>query len=70
MWKDDDDVKYGGIPSQAPHVNATLEILVKTMVAVKKMQWGIITVSVKEDLQVLSYIIYSIYIMIVFPLCA
>lgn len=35
-----------------PHVNATVGILVETMVIVKKMQLGIITVSVKEDSQV------------------
>jgi hypothetical protein len=49
-------LKEGDISSQAPPVNATVEVFVKIMVAVKKMQQGIIIVSAKEDLQVLCYV--------------
>jgi hypothetical protein len=45
-------LKYHHISFQALPVNAMGEILVKTMVAVKKMRLGIIIVPAKEDLQV------------------
>jgi hypothetical protein len=45
-------LKYCHISFQALPVNAVGEILVETMVAVKKIRLGIIIVSAKEDLQV------------------
>jgi hypothetical protein len=52
------------VSSQVPHVNATVGILVETMVAVKKMLLGIIAVPAKEDSQVLSHtcIVYIMYV--------
>jgi hypothetical protein len=46
-------LKCRHVSFQALPVNAVVEIHVKTMVAVKKMRWGIIFVSAKADLQVI-----------------